>query len=104
MSFSGNTTYINITCPNFVDLDLSNFLKPKGLTRNSGLQMKIEKMRSRALEKMTNRIALAKKKAKEMRASTHTARSDQAAKTVQQVKQVDVSPVPKSAFICCFKA
>ncbi|KAG0566045.1 hypothetical protein KC19_7G034000 [Ceratodon purpureus] len=74
------------------------------------LELKIEKMRLRALEKMSNRIALARKKAKEMRASADVARANQTTKTTQQAKPIHepilshVSAIPKSAFKCCFKA
>ncbi|KAG0604313.1 hypothetical protein M758_10G161600 [Ceratodon purpureus] len=72
-------------------------------------EMKIEKMRARALEKMTNRIALARKKAKEMRAAANTRRTNLAAKTTQQVEQIYIAshvltPTLKSPLKCCFQA
>lgn len=68
--------------------------------------MKLEKMRIRAHEKMSNRIALARKKAEQMRASAHEKGSNLS--TLQQVEQIrDVdhfSSKPKPPFKNCFKA
>lgn len=70
------------------------------------LEMKLEKMRIRAHEKMSNRIALARKKAEQMRASAHEKGSNLS--TLQQVEQIrDVdhfSSKPKPPFKNCFKA
>lgn len=72
------------------------------------LEMKIEKMRIRAHEKLTNRIALARKKAKEMRASAHTTTPNQSTKSTQQPEHNRITgqipSITKSPFTCCFKA
>ena len=71
--------------------------------------MRIEKMRARAQEKMANRVALVRKKAKGMRGAAHTRRTGLAAKAVQRVEQIcsagrGVALGSSSSFKCCFKA
>jgi hypothetical protein len=70
------------------------------------LQLKIEKMRVHAIEKMQSRVAAVSQKAEQMRAEAESNRIEKAAKTSARVQQIIITgQLPRlshNPFRCCF--
>jgi hypothetical protein len=70
------------------------------------LQLKIEKMRVHAIEKMQSRVAAVSQKAEQMRAVAESNHIEKAAKTSARVQQIIITgQLPRlshNPFRCCF--
>lgn len=68
------------------------------------VQMKIERMRSHANEKLMNKVAATRRHAEELRAAASARRGEQASKTAQRAEYIRrTGKVPGSMFanLCC---
>jgi len=78
--------------------------KSKADSKLKKMQVKLEKKRLHAIEKMQERVAAACRKAQEMRAAAETHRQDKAAKTTARTQQIINTgrlPLLHKVFRCC---